>query len=61
MLKPAMDRIGFFDVLFFVEPSCGDGCTTPPHVTAKLGVIEETTVALDFGVTVSSTGLIKMT
>ncbi len=45
---------------FFVEPSCGDGCTTPPNVTAKSSVIEETKVALDFGVTVSSTGLIKM-
>ncbi len=39
--------------IYILEPSCNEGCTAPPAVTAKSGVIKETNVTLKFGISVS--------
>ncbi len=42
-----------FEIRPFLDPICNGRCTTPDFVTANRGHIQETTVAMDFGVTVS--------
>ncbi len=43
-----------FEIRPFLDPICNGRCTTPNFVKANRGHIQEAIVAMDFGVTVSS-------